>query len=123
MLKKIGLVNGKKKIEIEVNNCNWWNKFRGLMFRRRENAPILLFEFGKPTRIILHSLFVFFPFYVLWLDRKNNILEIVKAKPWRISIAVDKKFNKIVEVPINTRHRRVIAEILKITDEKERFKY
>ena len=51
----------------KIKKVNWFGKFSGLMFCRREKADSLIFEFKKPTRISIHSFFVFFPFVVLSL--------------------------------------------------------
>lgn len=109
MAKKIiGLVEGENRFNLEVCECNWFNKFRGLMFRRRENANILLFDFNKPTRIKLHSLFVFFHFLVLWLDEKNNILDKKLVCSRQFLIQSKTNFNKIIEIPMNKQNRKII---------------
>lgn len=81
---------------------------RGLTFRRRSNAPALLFDFGKRVRFALTAFFVFFPFLVLWLDEKNRVLEVQRVKPFLFHINTKKPFTKIVEIPINEKYRREI---------------
>lgn len=61
-----------KKIRINVKVCSEFNKFLGLMFVRRKRAKALLFDFEKPTKISIHSWFVFFPFVAIWLDDKKQ---------------------------------------------------
>jgi uncharacterized membrane protein (UPF0127 family) len=108
MKKKITFRYKKKKINLAVEDCNILNKFVGLMFSRRENAKALLFNFKNPTKIRLHSFFVFFNFLVIWLDDKNNILEIKLAKPFQVSISSNKFFHKIIEIPVNNKYSKII---------------
>ena len=67
------------------------------MFRSREKAPSLLFDFEGPSREILHSLFVFFPFVVIWFD-ENKIVDIKFVKPWKLYIVPKKSFDKFLEI-------------------------
>ena len=100
-----------KTIEIsEVKECNWFNKIRGLMFRRRERAPaLLLFDFKKPLRMKIHSFFVFFPFIVVWLDDKNKVLSMRRIKPFTFFVVPKKFFYKLLEIPINRRYKKVVG--------------
>jgi uncharacterized membrane protein (UPF0127 family) len=101
----------KKKISLDVKECNFFQKLIGLMFQRRENAEALLFDFGKNTNVSLHSFFVFFPFFVVWLDDKNRIVEIKKAEPFRFNFSIDKPFNKILEIPISKKYSGLIKRL------------
>ena len=78
------------------------------MFSRRENAKILLFDFGEPTRISIHSLFVFYPFIAVWLDKNNKIMEIKRISSWKLDIKPKKPFVKLIEVPINKNNFRIV---------------
>jgi uncharacterized membrane protein (UPF0127 family) len=109
---KIKIIFKNKKISIEVQKCNLFQMFRGLMFRLRENAPaLLLFDFRKETKIKIHSLFVFFPFAAVWLDDKNKITEIMKIKPFRFWIFPKKKFFRLIEIPINAKYKDVLQKL------------
>lgn len=101
--KKIKIQNLKKLSEL--------GKIRGLMFRRREKANALLFEFKKPTRIKLHSWFVFFPFFAIWLDNQGRIIKKRIVHPWEAFIGPEKPFSKLIEIPINGFYRREIAKL------------
>ena len=105
---KIILKFKNKKIIVNAKICNLFEKARGLMFRKKQNSGALLFNFKKPSREPLHSLFVFFPFYVLWIDDKNKILDIKKITPFRFSVRPKVKFSKIVEIPINNKYKGLI---------------
>lgn len=99
---------GSKKIEIpDVKKVSEWGKIRGLMFRRRKNCPALLFEFSKPTRLKIHSCFVFFPFIALWLDDKNKIIEKKIVMPWRISVSPKEKYSKLLEIPLDKKYEKM----------------
>lgn len=105
----IGFSNNDKKINLEVKLCNSiFSKIKGLMFTRKQNAKALLFNFKKPTKIKIHSFFVFFPFLALWLDDNNTIIESKIIKPFKFSISSKKPFSKFVEIPINKKYFSVI---------------
>ena len=109
---KIQLSYKGKKINIEVRNCKYFfQKIRGLIFRRRENASALLFDFKKMSKISIQSLFVFFPFVAVWCDDKNNIIEIKKVNSWKFCILPKKKFCKLIEIPCSKRYKSIL-EIL-----------
>jgi uncharacterized membrane protein (UPF0127 family) len=98
-----------KKIKLKVKRCNLFGMFRGLMFRRREKAnALLLFDFKKPLKMKIHSWFVFFSFFAVWLDDKNKVLEIKKIKPWKFCVFPKKSFCKLVEIPCNNKYNEVV---------------
>jgi uncharacterized membrane protein (UPF0127 family) len=108
---KLNLKYKNKRIILNVKKCNFFEKVRGLMFRKLENAPILLFDFSKTLKYSLHSLFVFFPFLILWLDDKNEIIGFKKGEPFRFRIKTNKKFSKIIEIPISKKNKNVVENI------------
>ena len=83
---------------------------RGLMFRRREKALALLFEFRKPVQMAIHSFFVFFPFWAVWLDDKNKIVEEKIVKSWIFRIAPKRKFSKLIEIPLNKKYKHLLLD-------------
>ena len=98
-----------KEIDIgNVKKVNWFWKVIGLMFSRREKANSLLFEFKKPTKMKIHSCFVFFPFIAIWLDEKNKILDLKRVKPFKLSFKVKKPYYKLIEITINNKYKMVI---------------
>jgi uncharacterized membrane protein (UPF0127 family) len=101
--KQIEIPNLKKVSEI--------GKGFGLMFRRRQSCPALLFEFKKPIKFHLTSLFVFFPFLVLWLDDKNKVIDKRICSPFKFHIPSIKPFYKIVEIPLNTKYSMLIKRL------------
>ena len=114
MREKIGLTYNEKNIQIDnVKKLSEFGKGIGLMFHRREKCPAMLFEFQKPTKMSIHSVFVFFPFAAVWLDDKNKVLERKIVKPFRISIVPEKPFYKLVEIPVNTEYKKIIKILFK----------
>jgi len=100
---------GGKEVNIgEVKKVNWLGEAIGLMFSRREKANSLLFEFKKPTKMKIHSYFVFSPFIAIWLDDKNNIIQLKKIKPFKTSKGIKKPYYKLVEIPINKKYKEII---------------
>ncbi|MFH1607863.1 MAG: hypothetical protein ABIA78_01905 [archaeon] len=99
------------EFDLDVKKVSELGKISGLMFCRRENARTLLFEFNKSTRMAIHSWFVFFPFIAIWLDDKNQVVEIKKITSWRSYIVPKRKFSKLIEIPCNEKYEELIKEI------------
>ena len=113
MNKKISLNFGNKKIILETEVMNGLGEVIGLMFSKREKAKNLLFEFPKPVKLSIHSVFVFFPFIAIWLDADGKIIEIIKVKPFSLRVCPEKKFSSFVEIPINKKNRKIVVDIEK----------
>jgi uncharacterized membrane protein (UPF0127 family) len=77
------------------------------MFKNKEKAQALLFEFTKKGPAI-HSCFVLFPFYAIWLDKKDSILEIKRVEPFTPHIKPKKNYSKLIEIPINKKYKKII---------------
>lgn len=108
MKKRIRLSFKGKKFEINLKMCNWFEKFSGLMFSKREKAQALLFDFKELTKIKIHSLFVFFPFVAIWLDDKNKIIDLKIVKSFNFFVSPGKSFCRLIEIPINKRYEKII---------------
>ena len=103
-----------KKIEIQnLKKLSEFGKGIGLMFHSREKCPAMLFEFTCPTTMRIHSLFVFFKFAAIWLDEKNNVIDMKIVKPFRFSVSCKKPFYKLVEIPLNLRYDKEIKTLFK----------
>jgi uncharacterized membrane protein (UPF0127 family) len=103
-------INGKF---FEIKNlkiCNEFEKFSGLMFSSKKNARALLFSFKKPTRLAIHSFFVFYPFLAIWLDDKNKIIKMSIIKPFNPIIKPKKSFLKLIEIPINEKYESFVKK-------------
>lgn len=106
---KIKVSHKGRNFFLNVRKLTYLGKGTGLTFRTKETKP-LLFDFEKDVyyRGALTSLFVFFPFLALWLDKSNNVLEYKIIKPFKLKILPAKPFRKFVEIPINRKNRRII---------------
>ena len=102
--KKICLKYKGKKINLEVEDCNFLETGRGLTFRSRERAPALMFDCVGKLKDYITSYFVFFDFLLLWCDKDFNVLEMKKVKPWSFAINSKTKWEKMIEIPISKRY-------------------
>ena len=98
---------GNKRLRINIKKCNSFQKISGLMFKSK-NTSALLFEFPKKTKMAIHSFFVFSPFYAIWLDENNKLIEIKKIKPFTFHVKPTKPFSKLLEIPINNKYKEII---------------
>jgi uncharacterized membrane protein (UPF0127 family) len=96
-----------KKISVEVKRQGFFGRFSGLMFKSSKTEN-LLFEFDELSKIPIHSFFVFFPFLAVWIDDKNKIIEKRLVYPWKFSIAPKKSFKVLVEIPVNSKNKKII---------------
>ncbi len=108
MLKLISIKLSNKIVKLNVRKMNSFNKFIGLMFRTKDTKN-LLFEFEKDTRIAIHSFFVFFSFLIIWLDKKNNIMDYKIVRPFCFGIRPLRSFRKIIEIPFNEKNKKIIS--------------
>ncbi|MEM3074643.1 MAG: hypothetical protein QW727_01740 [Candidatus Pacearchaeota archaeon] len=96
-----------------IQEARGFNIFRGLMFRRKNKSPVFLFN----SKSSLHSFFVFFPFLVLWLDKKNNVADFKIVYPFLPYINTKKEYKRILEIPISKKNYNLVKIIV-----EERFK-
>ena len=102
----------KDFFDFNAKICTELEKAKGLMFTRREKAQTLIFDFPGGAKAKIHSLFVFFPFFAIWLDDKNRVIFIRKIKPFMFSASPGKKFSRLIEIPENEKYKRIIEKIL-----------
>ncbi|MCD6434077.1 MAG: DUF192 domain-containing protein [Candidatus Diapherotrites archaeon] len=81
-----------------------WERLKGLMFENVGSFNYaLILELPKETKkgAAIHSMFVFFPFDVVWLDSKRRVVDKKSnIKPFTATPIVPKKKAKyIVELP------------------------
>jgi len=100
-----------RKINLHVREVGFFGKIWGLMFSSKEHEN-LLFSFNKSTRIAIHSFFVFYSFLAVYLDNKNRVLEFRIVKPFDFHVKPRKVFRKLVEIPLNSRNKRIIATFI-----------
>ena len=97
----------KKQINLKVKKLSEIGKIFGLMFRTK-NTQNLLFKFEKPTRMAIHSIFVFHKFLAIWTDDKNKILEYQIIRPFTLYIKPKNKFYKLIEIPLNDKNIKTL---------------
>ena len=93
-----------KKLRFKAKKVGFFGRAIGLMFQKRENAEILLFEFAKSTKTPIHSMLVFFPFFAVWLDGKSRIVDIKVVPPFTISVVPKQEFVKLIEIPLSQKY-------------------
>ena len=87
------------KLKLAGKKAKGFRKITGLMLRTRKTKP-LIFEFDKDVRTSIHSLFVFFPFKVIWFDQDDNVVEERVVKPFRLFVRPKKPFRSFIEIPL-----------------------
>jgi uncharacterized membrane protein (UPF0127 family) len=111
---KVIIKDNSKRVSVRnVKKLSEFEKGIGLMFHKREKCPAMLFEFTRPTNMMIHSLFVFFKFCAVWLDDKNRIVDKKLVKPFRLSISSKKPFYKLLEIPVNKHYKKEIKILFK----------
>ena len=102
------IVNYKgKRISIDCAEAGFFRRGFGLMFCFPSARP-LLFRFSKIGKTAFTSLFVFFPFLILWLDKKNKVIEFKIVKPFTTTILSKKPFYSVLEVPFHRQNRHIL---------------
>ncbi len=74
-----------------VTQCkNLFQQITGLMFRFPKNDG-LIFIFKKEKYVSLHTLFVFYPIDIIYLDKNKKIIKLLKkVKPFTLLIPYTK---------------------------------
>lgn len=111
---KMKINYNSKIIEIpKVRVLNGIENFTsGLMFSRKEKSRAILFNFKKTQSFNFTSLFVFFPFIILWMNDKNEVIDKKIVKPFRWCIPSVKTYNKVLEIPINKFYEDKIVSLV-----------
>ena len=104
---KVSFVFKKRKISFNVKECVGIQRVLGLMFKSK-NAGALIFKFRKPTKGKIHSLFVFFPFVAVWLNKNGQVVDLRKVKPFTFVVSSKKKYSSLIEIPINSKYKEKI---------------
>ena len=112
--KKIILIDAGKKFPLVLNVVPKRLHGLGLMFKKKTNAQILLFEFNKETKMSIHSFFVWFPFIAIWLDSQEKIIGVRKVRPFDFGISPSKKYKSLIEIPLSITYKEVLGFIKNI---------
>jgi uncharacterized membrane protein (UPF0127 family) len=71
------------------------NKYLGLMFRNIKGNTAILKNYNRES---LHTLFVFYPIDIIFLDKNKKVIEIKKnIKPFTLKIIPNKKAKYVLE--------------------------
>ena len=91
-----------KLVEIEdIKKVSGIGNITGLMFRK--NSPALLFEIKNRA---IHSFFC--PrFIAVWIF-EGKVVEYKIVEPWKLSILPEKDFDKLIEIPINSKYQHLL---------------
>jgi len=119
MEKNVTFFHRGKRFSINAKSCNLFEKGIGLMFSRREKAKILIFEFNKKRKIIIHSCFVFFPFAALWINEKNEIIDLKIVKPFTSCVSPSEKSLSLIEIPINKKNKKLVENIFSASSDAD----
>lgn len=91
--------SGYQLAERVFHASTFFQRLKGLMFEK---------SFGDKDGVMLdpcnsiHNFFVKFPIDVIFLDKKNRIVKIIRGfKPWRISF-IYLRSKKVLELPLGT---------------------
>lgn len=101
------IIFGNKKFGVGVREVKGIWKLKGLMFCQKDKADNLLFNNSR--NVALHSFFVFFDFLVLWLDEENRVVDFKIVRPWSFYEKSGEDFEKIVEIPVNSRNEKILS--------------
>lgn len=105
------------KFKIKVKKCeSLYSQIIGLMFKK--NSAPLLFKFKKPKSILIHSFFCK-KFIAIWFI-EDKVIDIKIIKPNQFSIKPNKKFDKLLEIPSNSKD---FNKIYNFVVGQETFKY
>jgi uncharacterized membrane protein (UPF0127 family) len=80
------LTTGEAIAQRVVRCDTFWERGRGLMFRRTlAEDEVYLFVEGRESvaQTTIHMLFVFFPIAVVWLDSEKRVVDKALARPFR----------------------------------------
>lgn len=92
----ISISHKGKAILKNVSLANtFWKRFSGYMLRRKPHEAGILF----PTSGAMQTTFMRFNLDIIFLDRDNKIVKILRnVKPWRAT-KIYAKVSKVLEVP------------------------
>lgn len=108
MLQRIYIKKDSKRLSFDVLRCEGLSKVLGLMFKKRNDAVPLLFDFSD--NLFIHSFFVTFPFLAIWLD-EDEIIKTEMVNPFTFMVRSPKGSNRLIEMPIADNYDRILVDI------------
>lgn len=110
MKKNITIFYHGKSFRVSAWHCGFFKEAFGLMFSKREHASALLFNHCR--NLSLTALFVFFPFYSLFLDKDFNVVDIKRVSPFTLHISSRKNYEHLLEIPVNREHLSLLRGLV-----------
>jgi uncharacterized membrane protein (UPF0127 family) len=111
MQKIIRVFKGGRSCSVSVLPVHVFTQFTGLMFKTRR-TPIRLFSYSSSRRVAIHSWFVFFPFLVVWLDGRNQIIEFRVVQPFTSYVLPSRNAVSFLEIPLDGKNQGLVSFIV-----------
>ena len=67
----------------KIKLCSGLQKAIGLMFHKKVDTAFI-FPLDQQQQVLLHTFFVFFPIYVLFLDEQKKVIRKARMKPFTL---------------------------------------
>lgn len=105
---------------LKLRVCNTFlSRLRGYLFSKAPQAGDgLLFCFDQASRInsAIHMIGVPFPLGVIWLDEKNTVVDLCRARPWGLAFIPKKPALYVIECSIERLTEFQIGDILQFIE-------
>lgn len=106
--KKLYFKSSVDKIKFNASLVPFWYEGIGLMFKTKNNAKPLLFSYNFSSRMGIFSYFIPFDFLAIWVDKNNFVVQTEIVKPKTSSVIPEKKFTKLIEIPVLKEYSEII---------------
>ncbi len=110
----------KKNGDLISKNCiladDIFSRAHGLMFSK-DNKKTIFFVFEKEGKNPIHSIFVNYPFYAIYLDKNKKVNEIIKVRPYSFYIE-NKRPAKYLLESFNLKLKIKIGDVIECLDGK-----
>ncbi|MCK4318961.1 DUF192 domain-containing protein [Candidatus Micrarchaeota archaeon] len=93
-----------------------FQRMHGLMFRM---APETLFFEIYNGEMNIHSIFVFFPFYAIYLDGDGNVVEKKRVEPFRLGVVNKRPAKVLIEIGLEEGEKIKVGEKVVLVDRLE----
>ncbi len=97
--------------DFNVLKVNSFTQFIGLMFSSSKTS-IRLFYYNCDKLVDIHSWFVFYSFFIVWLDKKNRIIDYKLVKPFTFCVKAPRKFRSFLEIPFDEKYKKEVRFIV-----------
>lgn len=97
-----------KRVHTSVKAVNGFGSLQGLMFSSSA-CESLLFSFRSFFTPSIHSFFVFFPFYAVWLNQRREIVHVDYVRPFTLRVFPRATSAFLVEIPDHTNNAQITS--------------